>query len=91
VRRCVPRQFAPTGRCSAWAGGACTSRRSPEDIAADELELTVSPRGERVLLGDGERMTALPSMERLVDLGWGNVIRARRLDGQLWEVEFASL
>jgi hypothetical protein len=63
----------------------------PEDIAADELELTVSPRGERVLLGDGERMTALPSMERLVDLGWGNVIRARRLDGQLWEVEFASL
>jgi hypothetical protein len=44
-----------------------------------------------VLLGDGERITALPSMERLVDLGWGNVIRARRLDGQLWEVEFASL
>jgi hypothetical protein len=63
----------------------------PEDIAADELELTVSPSGERVLLGDGERTTALPSMERLVDLGWGNVIRARRLDGQLWEVEFASL
>jgi hypothetical protein len=62
-----------------------------EDITADELELTVSPRGERVLLGDGERMTAPPSMERLIDLGWGNVIRARRLDGQLWEVEFATL
>jgi hypothetical protein len=63
----------------------------PEDIAADELELTVWPRGERVLLGDGERMKELPSLERLIDLGWGNVIRARRLDGQLWEVEFASL
>jgi hypothetical protein len=62
-----------------------------EDIPADELELTISPRGERVLLGDGERIVPLPSMERLIDLGWGNVIRARRLDGQLWEVEFASV
>jgi hypothetical protein len=63
----------------------------PEEIAADELELTISPRGERVLLCDGERMAPLPSLERLIDLGWGNVIRARRLDGPLWEVEFASL
>ena len=63
----------------------------PEDVAADELELTVWPRGERVLLGDGERMKELPSLERLIDLGWGNVIRARRLDGRLWQVEFATL
>ena len=63
----------------------------PEEIDVDELELTISPRGERVLLGDGVRMAPLPSMERLIALGWGNVIRARRLDGLLWEVEFASL
>jgi hypothetical protein len=63
----------------------------PEDIAADDLELTISPRGERLLLGDGERLAPLPSLERLIALGWGNVIRARRLDGMLWEVEFASL
>ena len=62
-----------------------------EEVAADELELTISPQGERVLLGDGDRLPALPSLERLIDLGWGDVIRARRLDGLLWEVEFASL
>jgi hypothetical protein len=63
----------------------------PEEIEADELELTIAPNGERVLLGDGKRIVPLPSLERLVALGWGNVIRARRLDGQLWEVEFASV
>jgi hypothetical protein len=63
----------------------------PEDIEADELELTIAPDGERVLLGDGSRMVPLPSLERLVALRWGNVIRARRLDGPLWEVEFATV
>ena len=63
----------------------------PEDVDAEELELTIAPNGERVLLGDGERIVSLPSLERLVARGWGNVIRARRLDGTLWEVEFASI
>lgn len=64
----------------------------PEEVAGDELVLTVSPTGERVLMGEeGEHLVPLPSMERLIARGWGNVIRARRLDETLWEVEFATL
>jgi hypothetical protein len=63
----------------------------PEDIAVDDLELTVTREGDRVLLSDGERIVSLPSIERLIERRGENVIRARRLDGQLWEVEFATL
>ena len=39
----------------------------PEDIAVDDLELTVRREGERVLLSDGERIVSLPSIERLIE------------------------
>ena len=63
----------------------------PEDIAVDDLELAVTREGERVLLSDGEHRVA--AVDRASDRAAGrrDVIRARRLDGQLWEVEFATL
>jgi len=55
-------------------------------VSGDELELTAH-EGERTLLIDGERaFGGVPALERP-----GHVVRARRLDGELWEVETAPL
>ena len=55
-------------------------------LAGEELELT-SHGGERTLLVDGERaFGGLPALERA-----GHVVRARRIDGELWEVDAAPL
>jgi hypothetical protein len=52
------------------------------DVAGDELELTVQGP-ERTLLVDGERgFGSIPALERQ-----GQAVRARRIDGELWEVE----
>jgi hypothetical protein len=51
-------------------------------IRGEELELTAH-RGERILLVDGERgFGSIPLLERE-----NHVVRARRVDGELWEVE----
>jgi hypothetical protein len=54
--------------------------------AGSELELTTH-QGERTLLVDGERaFGSVPALERP-----DHVVRARRIDGDLWEVDEAPL
>lgn len=56
------------------------------DVAGEELELTVKD-GEHALLIDGERsFGSIATLERP-----GHVVRARRIEGELWEVEAAPL
>jgi hypothetical protein len=55
-------------------------------VAGSELELATH-KGERTLLVDGERaFGSVPALERPE-----HVVRARRIDGDLWEVEEAPL
>jgi hypothetical protein len=55
-------------------------------VTGEELELTTH-EGDRTLLIDGERaFGSIPLLERP-----DHVVRARRLDGELWEVETARL
>ena len=55
-------------------------------VAGDEIELA-SHGDERVLRVDGERSFGrIPALERP-----DHVVRARRIDGELWEVEAAPL
>jgi hypothetical protein len=56
------------------------------DATGEEIELT-SHDGERTLLVDGERtFGSIPELERPE-----HVVRARRIDGDAWEVEVAPL
>jgi len=56
------------------------------DVAGEEVELTVNG-DEHTLLVDGERgFGSIPALERP-----GHVVRARRIDGDVWEVETAPL
>jgi len=56
------------------------------DVSGEELELTVNG-SEHTLLIDGERhFGSIAALERP-----GHVVRARRIDGDLWEVETAPL
>ena len=60
-----------------------------DEIDGDELTLTLSG-GERMLDVENSRVFGgVPTLERLVD--GDAVVNARRLDGQLWEVEIAPL
>jgi len=55
-------------------------------IAGEEVELS-EHEGEHELLVDGERaFGSIPKLERP-----GHAVRARRIDGELWEVEAAPL
>ena len=55
-------------------------------LTGDEVEL-FTRGGERTLLVDGERaFGGVPALERP-----GHVVRARRLDGELWEVDATPL
>lgn len=55
-------------------------------VDGEELELS-SHGGERALLVDGERaFGSVPALERR-----DHVVRARRIDGELWEVDAAPL
>jgi hypothetical protein len=55
----------------------------------DELELTLGPEGRRLVVDGVPRLGSLPALEQLV-AGAGHV-RARRLDGAVWEIEAARL
>jgi hypothetical protein len=56
------------------------------DVAGEELELTAKD-DEHTLLIDGERsFGSIPALELP-----GQVVRARRVDGELWEVETTPL
>jgi hypothetical protein len=62
----------------------------PEPVEGDDLELTVAD-GERTLLVDGgPTFGSVPTLERLSDQE-PFVVRAQRLDGDLWEVRVSPL
>ena len=75
-----------------WAVGARRVQVAELESQGDELEVVVSG-GERTLVIDGERgFGSVPELERLGDpLGPAYVVRARRLDDRLWEVEASPL
>ena len=73
-----------------WAVGAVAIEVAdlPADVQGDELILTVTEGGERELLVDGR--PALAGLRALEHLGGARheayVLRAKRLQGSLWEV-----
>ena len=75
-----------------WAVAARRVEVAELEASGDELELVVN-EGERAFRVDGERaFGSVPELER-----WGNrlgdsyVVRARRLEDRLWEVEASPL
>jgi hypothetical protein len=75
-----------------WAVAANRIRvvEVPEPVDGDELELTVAD-GERTLNVDGKSaFGSVSTLERLSDHD-SFVVRARRLDGDLWEVRVSPL
>lgn len=75
-----------------WAVAARRIQVAQVDAPGDELELIVSG-GERTLTVDGERsFGSVPELERLGERqGSEYVVRARRLEEKLWEVEASAL
>jgi hypothetical protein len=75
-----------------WAVAARRVQVAELDAPGDEIELVVSG-GERTLAVDGERgFGSVPRLEQIGErLGPAYVVRARRLDEQLWEVEANAL
>jgi hypothetical protein len=71
-----------------WAVAARQVQVEELEAPGDEIELVVSA-GERTLNVDGERgFGSVPQLEQLGErLGPPYVVRARRLDDRLWEVE----
>lgn len=76
-----------------WAIGASAIEvaRVPEEVAGDTIQLAVQA-GERTLEVDGMRtFGTVPSLEALARGLPAFVLRAERLDGELWEVTLAPL
>jgi hypothetical protein len=75
-----------------WAVAARRVQVAEVEAPGDDLELVVSG-GERTLAVDGERgFGSIPQLERIGEqLGPAYVVRARRLDDRLWEVEASPL
>jgi hypothetical protein len=71
-----------------WGVAASRIRVEAFEAAGDELEL-VATAEERVLTVDGQRVFGSePALERIGEAeGRHYVARARRLDGDLWEIE----
>jgi len=59
------------------------------DLEGDEVEVTVGPDGRRVVVEGHPIFGSVPVLEALV--AGGGLVRARRLDGSLWEVEATHL
>jgi hypothetical protein len=75
-----------------WAVAARRIEVVELEAPGDEVELAVGPDG-RALTVDGERVFgSLPELERLgLQEGDSYVVRARRLEDRLWEVEASPL
>ena len=76
-----------------WAAAAKAIRVAEleSDVAGDVIELAVQD-GQRTLLVDGARsFGSLPDLEALAGDRDAYVIRADRLDGNLWEVSVSAL
>jgi hypothetical protein len=72
-----------------WAVGAVAIKVAllPADVEGDELVLTVTEEGERMLEVDGRpRAAAIDALERLASGHRAFVLRGRRLEGPAWEV-----
>ena len=73
-----------------WAVGAVAIEVAdlPADVEGDELMLTVTEQGERELIVDGRPAVAgLTALEQVARGGHdAYVLRAKRLQGSLWEV-----
>jgi hypothetical protein len=93
VERSVePPYRAEAVRRSAAAWAVAARRIRVLELAGqdgDELELTFGPEGRSVVVDGRPRFGSLPALEPLVE-GGGHV-RARRLDGPLWEIEATRL
>lgn len=79
---------------SLWAVAATTIEvvEIPQAIDGDELELTVA-EGARTLVVDGEpSFGSVPSLERIASARFDAfAARARRIDGDLWELRLTPL
>ncbi len=79
---------------SMWAIGASklTVVELPDDVVGDEILLSVS-NGERSLNNDGKyTFGSIPALERHAEAHYKSyVVRAERLDGQLFEVKVNPL
>jgi hypothetical protein len=62
----------------------------PEPVEGDEIELTVSDGGRTLVVDGAPVFGSLPSLERL-STHPAFVVRARRLDGDLWETRVSPL
>ena len=60
-----------------------------QEVDGDEVEVTVGPDGRRVVVDGQPVFGSVPALEALV--AGGGLVRARRLDGSLWEVEATHL
>lgn len=96
VEEQIPRPYraeATRRRAELWAVGASriVVARVPEEIDGDTIELAVQD-GDRTLTVDGmHAFGTIRSLEELVDAMPAYVIRAARLDGDLWEVMVTPL
>lgn len=77
-----------------WAVGATKIRlaRIADEVGGDTVELAVREDGDRTVLVDGARtFGSLPSLEGLAEGMPSYVIRADRVDDDLWEVRVVPL
>ena len=77
-----------------WAVGASKIQvaQIDDEIGGDTVELAVQADGDRTVLVDGaETFGALPTFEALAGGLPSYVIRADRIDGDLWEVKVIPL
>lgn len=78
-------------RVWAVAGRRIEVVREP-DVRGDEALLVLGPVGSTLTVDGATTLARAPALERVgADLGAERVVRARRLDGDLWEVEAAPL
>lgn len=98
----VEAQLAPPYRAEAvrrddslWAVAANTIEvvELEEDLGGDEIELAVQGDHRTLLVDDQKVFGSAPTLERLAQSRHGDayVVRAVRLDGDLWELRTAAL
>jgi hypothetical protein len=58
----------------------------PDGPAGDTIELITTPEGTTLTVDDAREFGSIPALE-----GLGDVVRATRLDGDLWEIQVEKL
>ena len=91
-RRTGRRLFDATERCGESAAGASPSCRSP-GLVGEEAELVLRASGWSLTVDGQHRLAHVPALEAAGRAGGSveAVVRASRLDEDLWEVETAAL